>query len=129
MTDHPNAALVRQYFEGEIEDYADGIDDDVEWWEIGREGPIVGKATLLAHMQEQAGLWDIEGTVHDVVANDEHAIALINATGKRDGRTLDYRVAEIYHIRDGKVTHRWAFSDDTGDHRVLFLRTFRIRTE
>ena len=113
MADHPNAALVRQYFEGEIEDYANGIDDDVEWWEIGRDQPIIGKAALLAHMEEQAGLWDIDGSVHDVVANDEHAVALLNATGKRDGRTLDYKVAEIYHIRDGKVTHRWAFSDDT----------------
>ena len=28
-------------------------------------------------------------------------------------RTLTYRTAEIYHMRDGKVTERWAFSDDT----------------
>ena len=82
MTDHPNAALVRQYLEGEIEDYANAIDDDIEWWEIGRDEPIVGKAALMAHMEEQAGLYEIDGSVHDVVANDEHAIALINATGK-----------------------------------------------
>lgn len=113
MADHPNATLVRQYFGGERDDFADAIDDDVEWWEIGRSEPIVGKAALLARMEEQAGLWEIDGDLHDVVANDEHAVALINATGKRDGRSLDYRVAEIYHIRDGKVTHRWAFSDDT----------------
>jgi uncharacterized protein len=64
-------------------------------------------------MEEQAGRWTIEADIHDVVANDDHTIALINASGNRDGRSLDYRVAEIHHIRDGKVTQRWAFSDDT----------------
>ena len=29
------------------------------------------------------------------------------------GQTLDYRTTEIVHVRDGKVTERWAFSDDT----------------
>ena len=52
--------------------------------------------------------------VHDVIANDEHVIALVEAHATRaDGRTLDYRTAEIAHIRDGKITERWAFSDDT----------------
>ena len=51
--------------------------------------------------------------VHDVVANDEHVIALVEATATRDGKTLNYRTAEIMHIRDGKITERWAFSDDT----------------
>jgi ketosteroid isomerase-like protein len=32
---------------------------------------------------------------------------------KPDGERFVYRTAEIYHVRDGKVTARWAFSDDT----------------
>ena len=52
--------------------------------------------------------------VHDVVGNDEHVIAMVEAHATRaDGRTLDYRTTEIAHMRDGKVTERWAFSDDT----------------
>jgi len=31
-----------------------------------------------------------------------------------------YRTAEIYHIRDGKVTARWAFSDDTAAINEFF---------
>jgi len=31
----------------------------------------------------------------------------------QDGQTFDYKVAEIYHMKDGKITARWAFSDDT----------------
>ncbi len=47
-------------------------------------------------------------------------VALVNATVERDGRTLNYRTAEIYHVRDGKITHRWAFSDDTAAINEFF---------
>ena len=35
------------------------------------------------------------------------------ATATRGGRTFTYRTAEIFHVRNGKVVERWAFSDDT----------------
>jgi hypothetical protein len=57
--------------------------------------------------------YDIKAEVHDVVANDDHTIALVNATATRDGKTFEYRTAEIMHVRNGKVVERWAFSDDT----------------
>ena len=47
------------------------------------------------------------------MANDEHAVALVTATATMGDRSLTYRTAEIYHVRDGKITERWAFSDDT----------------
>jgi ketosteroid isomerase-like protein len=28
-------------------------------------------------------------------------------------QSLTYRTAEILHMKDGKITERWAFSDDT----------------
>jgi len=58
-----------------------------------------------------------------VVANDDHAIALVQATARRGGRTLTYRTAEIFHVRDGKVTARWAFSDDTAAINEFFAGT------
>ena len=42
-----------------------------------------------------------------------HAIGLIEVTAKRGDKTLTYRTAEVYHMRDGKITERWTFSDDT----------------
>jgi len=35
-------------------------------------------------------------------------------------QTFSYRSAEIYHMRDGKVTERWAFSDDTAAINAFF---------
>ncbi|MEA2537134.1 MAG: hypothetical protein QOF11_1368, partial [Chloroflexota bacterium] len=55
----------------------------------------------------------IQGKLHDVVANDDHTVALAEATATRGDQTFTYRVAEIYHIKNGKVAARWAFSDDT----------------
>ena len=118
MAEHPNAMKYRQMMEtfnrGEYEDYGAYIADDVEWWEIGRAEPIRGKAALMARSQDLMGKWEIKADLHDVVANNEHLIALLNVEAKRDNRSLAYRTAEIHHIKDGKITHRWAFSDDTG---------------
>jgi ketosteroid isomerase-like protein len=118
MEDHPNATAFRRVLDGlnsaQIEALVDVLADDVEWHEIGLAEPIRGKEALAQRYSSGAGAdWDITAEVHDVVANDEHAIALVNATARKDGEEFHYRTAEIVHMKDGKVTARWAFSDDT----------------
>ena len=115
MAEHPNVTVAREMGEamsrGDLEAAASYLADDVIWHEIGRAEPRRGKAELAGSMGEVD--YEITGQLHDIVGNDEHVVALIDATGTRGGRTLDYRVAEIYHVRDGKIIERWAFSDDT----------------
>lgn len=118
MPDHPNASLVRNALEqmvstGDPSTQMDLLADDVEWHEIGRDEPIRGKEALAARFGEAPEGASITLDAHDVVANDDHTIALVTATATMGDKSLTYRTAEIYHIRDGKVTHRWAFSDDT----------------
>ena len=120
MSDHPNAALVRNMAEsfnsGDIERLADMLADDIEWHEIGRADAIIGKEALAARFGMGSGTpppYQITGETHDVIANDDHTIVLAKAHATKDGRTFDYKVAEIYHMKDGKITARWAFSDDT----------------
>jgi ketosteroid isomerase-like protein len=48
-----------------------------------------------------------------VIANDEHAVSLLEATARRGGTTFAFRTVEIYHMRDGQISERWVFSDDT----------------
>ena len=116
MADHPNTAIYRGFVEafnaGDIEALSEYIADDVEWWYIGGKEPIRGKQKL-AEMSVGFSGTEIRADVHDVIANDEHVLALVEATGTRDGRTLSYRTAEIHHVKDGKITERWSFSDDT----------------
>ena len=118
MSEHPNALLARQMIEalnrGDMQATAAFLADDVEWHEIGRAEPRRGIAALSASAPGAGAVdYEIAGTLHDVVANDDHTIALVDATATRAGKTLTYRTAEIFHIRDGKIVARWAFSDDT----------------
>jgi ketosteroid isomerase-like protein len=116
MEEHPNAAVVRRMNEamgsGDMETAASFVADDVVWHVIGAAEPIRGKAQLAASMASFAEA-DIKYDVHDVLASDDHVIALGTATATIGGRSLTYRTAEIYHVGNGQVTERWAFSDDT----------------
>lgn len=117
MAEHPNATVIREMSaameSGDMEGAAARVADDVVWHEIGRAEPRRGKADLAASMGDFAG-YDVKWESHDIVANDDHVIDLGTATvTKKNGSSLTYRTAEIYHVRNGKVTERWAFSDDT----------------
>ena len=124
MEDHPNAALMKRSLEalnsGDMQALVSLLDDDVEWHEIGRAEPIRGKAALVERISGELTGATFTGKIHDVVANDQHTIALVETTATRGGRSLTYRTAEITHVRDGKVTARWAFSDDTAAINEFF---------
>jgi ketosteroid isomerase-like protein len=118
MTEHPNAAKVRAVAEetersGDMTSGMDLLADDVIWHEIGRDEPIRGKQALAERYSSMPEGATITTETHDVVANDEHTIQLLTATATMDDQKLVYRTAEIYHMKDGKITERWAFSDDT----------------
>ena len=116
MAEHANATVVREMSEamasGDMAGAASRVADDVVWHEIGRAQPRHGKAELAASMgafTEYGITWE----THDLLASDDHVIALGTARATHGDRSISYRVAEIYHVRDGKVAERWAFSDDT----------------
>ena len=124
MAEHPNVALVRRAMQAineqdmskaqqEMAVVDAFMADDIIWHEIGRAEPRRGKNELRAAMMEGARDWTITYALHDVIANDDHAIALGTASAARGDKTITYRTAEIFHIRDGKAVERWAFSDDT----------------
>ena len=58
--------------------------------------------------------------VHDVVANDEHAVALVhihvtNAAGTR----YDQQQVQVWHMRDGRCHEYWAMNEDQAVLDVL----------
>jgi hypothetical protein len=121
VDEHPNVAAVREWSKametGDFEAAAAGLADDVVWYEIGRDEPTRGKEAMAQRAMESMGAYEIRASTHDIVGNDEHVVQLVNVVATNDGRSLEYRTAEIYHMKDGKVTARWAFSDDTA--RIL----------
>ena len=116
MDEHPNAALFRKMSEraDDPQAFLDALDDNVEWHEIGNPEPLRGKDAVVKRWTS-GGLatYKIDSKLHDVIANDDHTVALLENTVTRGDESFTYRTAEITHIRDGKITARWAFSDDT----------------
>ena len=50
--------------------------------------------------------------LHNVVANDQHVVALYTARGERQGRQLEDNAAQTHHIQDGKIAEVWTqFTD------------------
>ena len=116
MNEHPNAALYRRVTdgmgEGDMGALEAALADDVVWWQIGSPEPVRGKDALLESIKGMEGL-DFEFDLHDVVANDDHLVGLVTATVRIGDEAFTYRMAEIAHVEGGKMTERWAFSDDT----------------
>lgn len=50
--------------------------------------------------------------LHDVVANDEHAVAIYVGRAEREGQTFENRNVLVQHIRSGKLVEMWLLSDD-----------------
>lgn len=115
MEEHPHVTVFRQAHEslqrGDMEAAAGLLADDVVWHQIGG-ATLRGKEAVMASMEalEEA---DFTIDIHDVVGNDQHVVGLIEADVGMGDRRLRYRTAEIAHMRDGQITERWAFSDDT----------------
>ena len=126
-TSDASVQLIRQVMDafnsGNAQAAADLLTDDVEWHEIGRADPIIGKEALAARFSGGLPEWEISVDAHDILANDEHGIALVTATARMGGRSFTYRTAEIHHVRNGKISARWAFSDDTAAINEFFAGT------
>jgi ketosteroid isomerase-like protein len=125
MADHPNAAIIRDadrkiQESGDMTSQMDLLADDVVWHEIGTDEPIRGKQALMERMSGFTDGGSITTETHDIIGNDDHVIQLLTATAKMGDDSLVYRTAEIYHMQDGKITERWAFSDDTDRINTFF---------
>lgn len=121
MPDHPNAQLVRELFRAfadrDAEAMASTFADDVIWHAPGTNrfgGRFDGRAAAmerLARMRE-AGI-STTFDVHDVVANDDHVVALVHVhLGMPDGRRYDQPQVQVAHVRDGAIAELWVMNQD-----------------
>jgi ketosteroid isomerase-like protein len=128
MDEHPNATVVRGAFDAFAADDLAALGavftDDVVWHVPGMHrfaGRFEGRASVLERLERmrEAG---IEQTleVHDVVANDEHAVALVRLrVAGPDGRRYDQQQVQVWHMRDGRCHEYWAMNEDQAVLDVL----------
>jgi ketosteroid isomerase-like protein len=112
---HPNADVYRRIYDAFVKQDVDAARDllapDVRWHEAGSTQTLEGKDAVLQRLGVGGDLTaDVD--VHDIVAGDDHTVALITAhLRKPDGADISYRAVEVVHIEDGKVVERWSFMD------------------
>jgi ketosteroid isomerase-like protein len=119
--EHPNATLFRRLIEAFVVGDRAAVEavlaDDVVWHAPGTSrfsGAFQGKAAVMQRFADMraAGI-STEFEVHDVVANDEHAVALVHLhLAVEDGRRYDQPQVQVVHLRDGKVVEFWGMNQD-----------------
>ena len=120
MEDHPNGALLRRLLDafatGDVDAMEASFEDDITWHAPGTNrfsGQFRGRAAMqrLGQMRE-AGI-STRFDVHDVVANDEHAVALVHLHLEvADGRRYDQPQVQVAHVREGKIVEFWTMNQD-----------------
>jgi len=121
VADHPNGTLVRGLLEafaaGDLDAVQGALDEDVTWHAPGTNrfsGQFRGRPAAmqrLAQMRE-AGI-STGFDVHDVVANDEHAVALVHLhLEAADGRRYDQPQVQVAHVRDRRIVEFWTMNQD-----------------
>jgi ketosteroid isomerase-like protein len=117
---HPNEDLMRENFaatgRGDYDAPQKNWAEDIRY-HFPEGSPIAGDyqgieqvRQLFARMAEQAGTVSVE--LHDVLANDDYAVAMITTRGEQAGQQLNGNMVVVYHFRDGKVTEVWTHLSD-----------------
>ena len=114
MSEHPNAAIVRDGFDrfvqGDVAGLVGLFADEAVWHVPGANamaGDYRGRDEIIAFLRRTAeltgGTYRVE--LLWVVADDEHTVAVYRAQGERDGgRSLDIEQALLVELQDGRWT-------------------------
>lgn len=136
MPEHPNVVLWRDihraFSQGDLETLRTHFTDDVVF-RIGGSHPLSGEKRgiggVLAYLRalsEMAG-----GTLrlepHEVMATDEHIVALVRLSPMDGQRPLHWNGAAIYHVRDGKVCEVETISPDQVAIDEIYFRLLATR--
>lgn len=116
MGDHSNLATFRSIYSafttGDMDSLATFFDDDVVWHTPGQhplagthEGRAATFASFAQEFERSGGTYSVD--VREVLANDEHVVALLHATADREDKRLDQDYVIVFHMGDGKVDAAW----------------------
>ena len=119
---HPNEELVR----AEAAAWDTGDEEAVVAFhtpqavcEIRGGGPLAGEYRGHDGIREYyrkcvrllEALDELGGVEHDVLANEEHVVRLLDVTGRKGEVEAAWRIFTVYHVRDGKIDQKWEHFD------------------
>ena len=119
---HPNEDLVREAYaafgRGDMDALRDKFFTQDVRYHVTDRSPLAGDYEGVDQvLQFFARIFEISGgtfsfELHDVLANDEHAVALVTVRGERAGKQLNDNMVQISHLRDGKAYEVWNQATD-----------------
>lgn len=119
MSKEENAAVIRRGYEafnrGDLATLAQVIAEDAVWHPAGRgrlSGEKRGQEAIFGYFG-QLGEAGLRAELHDVIANDDHAVGLHTSVAQRAGKSLNSHVVIVFHLRNGRVAEAWELADDT----------------
>lgn len=118
---HPNEDVIRSYVTafatGDLDTARRYLADDIVY-HVGGSHPLAGdyrgKDPVVAFFTQRSertgGTFKV--VPHDLLANDQHGVALSNVTVERDGKHYAWDVVTVYHVANGTVTECWILDSD-----------------
>ncbi|WP_369776325.1 nuclear transport factor 2 family protein [Streptomyces sp. R33] len=122
MTDHPHIAVFHRvlaaFSVGDMDALAQEFHSDVVWHIGGRNlltGDYRGREDTFALLGREFQLTGrtYRAQLHDVLANDDHMVALLQVTASREGKELDLGLALVLHMRDNRISEGWVLPADS----------------
>jgi len=120
---HPNAETARRAYEafstGDMATMSELMSDEIVWHSPGNNplsGTYQGKEEVFGLFARIAELSDgpMEMDFHDILASDDHVVALLEVAVSRGGKRLEGKTVHIMHVADGQLTEFWNYPEDPG---------------
>lgn len=121
MTAQEDAELVRHGYDafiaGDMEWMNEHLHENIVWHVPGNNvlsGDYKGRESVLAFFAKSVQIALPEFDFHDIVASDDHVVALLNVTWRRNdnGETLQGHIVQTFHIGNGQALEVWTMNED-----------------
>jgi ketosteroid isomerase-like protein len=121
MPAQDDAELVRKGYEAfiaaDMEWLNKHLHENVVWHVPGHNvlsGDYKGRDPVLAFFAKSVQIALPEFDIHDVVASDDHVVALLNVVWRRNdnGATHTDRTVQVFHVVSGQALEVWTMSQD-----------------
>ena len=112
---HPHEETLRRWYDAhtgrDMEKVGEVFAEDVVWHFAGR-GPFAGDHrgrdelfAIFEGLHDRCDSVDLE--VHDVLANDQHGVALLEITKRREGKEVTSKIVHVFNFDGGKIVEMW----------------------
>jgi uncharacterized protein len=122
-----NHEVVHRWYEargrGDLDEVRRLLHDDLRWHDPYPEphgGDIVGADRVLEQVFGAAEETGATFRLHDLLANERHAVALVEWSATVAGETMHGREVAVFHVTDGRIAEVW-FSPEEPDRYAEFF--------